>query len=743
MVSEQKEKKLTDREKLIALLAKKKNYQLSPKLQPNSQQDGRFPASYSQQRIWLIENINKSPQYNIPYVMRVSGEFDILAAQSAINSIIKRHKPLRMSFSSEESRLFQVVKNDFKFEISLYSIDEADPVCRQNMIDAIIDKECKYIFDLDQDLMIRAAYLQLSEPKSGVLVFNMHHIASDGWSMGIFVNEFVAQYEAIKHHRAEPFVPLEIQYTDFAIWQRELVESDKLKEQIKYWSRQMSDVPYVHSLPLSKARPKIKQYEGGSVNKRLSPLLSQQLLQLSKKLDVTPFMLLHAAIGLVFSRHGNSQDIVIATPVAGRSKPELEPLIGYFANTLVLRTNTGHVSFEDYLHHVKQVNLDAQANQDIPVEQVIELCQLPRSMQHTPLFQIMFSMDTNEQKDLNIPGLTFSPYEKDNGVIVKFDLEINADITQDIISLNWNFDCSIFTESYIEILSEHLHRLLIEINNAPTGNLVDFTFLSNDETHYLLHELNDTQVEHSRLTCVHKLFELTAARSPDSVAAIFGNKQLTYGELNQRANQLAHYLVEHRAVTSDHLVGICVERSLEMLVAILAILKAGGAYVPLDPNYPNKRLAYMLEDADLTTVLTIEGLKGQIPLSERQAVYLDSEEMLEKLAKQKIENIELAFLSPNNLAYVIYTSGSTGKPKGVMVEHRNVANFLLSMQKKPGIDARETLLAVTSISFDIHVLELFLGFMVFVDLGFQLQVLLVEFGGTLLDPGFEKVVGFL
>jgi len=699
-------KKLTDRERLIALLKKKNKQTLE--IEPVTQHDGRLPASCSQQRLWLIENMVRSPQYNIPYVMRLSGNFDIDAAETAINRIIQRHQPLRTVFEKGESGLLQVIKDEFTFKFSVYHIEQADSASQQETLNSIVNNECNYIFDLSKDLMIRADLIRHTGRDSAVLVFNMHHIASDGWSMGIFVNEFVTQYQATLQQHADPLAPLKYNYADFSHWQKEFIASEKLEAQINYWREQMRDVPHLHSLPLSHARPKVKGYKGGSVHRKLSPELSKQLLSLAKTLKVTPFILLHATLGLLIARHGNSNDIVIATPVAGRSRPEFESLIGYFTNTLVLRTNTEHQNFEEYLAHVKQVNLEAQANQDLPVERLIELCDLPRSMQHTPLFQILFSMDTTKPGELLIPSLSITPYEEQTDIVVKFDLEINADISNEIISLNWSYDSSIFDSSYVEALSDRLYRLLLQLNDNPAARMADLSLLSEQESHFLLHQLNSTQVEHASLACVHEMFERQVADTPDLVAVTCDDKPLTYGELNRKANQLARYLTEHRGVTPDSLVGICLERSVEMVTALLAILKAGGAYVPLDPTYPGSRLAYMVDDAKLTTVLTQGNLKNQAAMSASQAVYLDSEEVVSLVDKQSVDNLKHANLTVNNLAYVIYTSGSTGKPKGVMVEHRNVANFLLSMAKTPGIKSRDKLLAVTSISFDIHFLECFL-----------------------------------
>ena len=674
------------------------------------QSDEPIISSFAQQRLWFIDQLQEgSVEYNMPAALNIDGDFDVDVAEQAIKRIIQRHESLRTVFKATDDIPLQVIQAQFDFRITRYDLTHLDEKVQLREVNDLVIEDSLKVFDLSQDLMVRVSYVHLGteeHPVKDMLLINMHHIASDGWSMGVLLKEFVLQYQAILQGEADPLPPLLIQYADYAQWQREYLVEEVLEAQLSYWSKQLAEVPVVHGLPLNYTRPEIKSHQGAVVTSQLDNHLAQQLKQVANEHQLTPFMILHAALSLVLSQHSNSQDIVIGTPVANRMQAELEPLIGFFVNTLVLRVDTNHKQLTDYFAHVREINVDAQAHQDIPFEQLVEHCNVPRSLQHAPLFQITFNMNTNEQSELTIPGVSFTPVEG-SSVVAKFDLNISAQVTDNGIYFSWVYDVSLFSQAYIETLSEHLNRLLAGMLAAPTAKLCDLPMFSAQEIHYLTHELNNTQVDYPQDKLIHELFEEQTASNPNNIAVVFEDKQITYQELNEASNQLAHYLITQRQVKPDTLVGICVERSLDMMIGILGILKAGGAYVPLDSSYPKARLAYMLADAKLDTVITQTHLREQLSISEQCAVCLDDEIVMKVLGRQAIGNIfpHQLNLHSDHLAYVIYTSGSTGEPKGVMIEHSGVVNMVQGHQRIFKVSENSRVLNFSSLSFDAGVWE--------------------------------------
>lgn len=687
---------------------------------------GPLVVSFAQQRLWFIDQLDGgSSQYNMPVVMEVEGNFDVEVAEQAISRIIRRHEPLRTIFSELDGVPVQNIQNEFEFNLCRYDLSGLSEDTQKHKIEQLLSAQSSKTFDLSTDLMVRGIYIQLhtsAEKSQGVLLFNMHHIASDGWSMGILVKEFISQYQAIVNTQPDPLSPLAIQYADFAHWQNSLFAAGAIDSQLEYWRQQLADAPAVHGLGLAYPRPETKKHAGILVDAHLDHEISLKLQQLAKEHDVTPFMLIHAAVALVLSRHSNTQDIVIGTPVANRMKTELEPLIGFFVNTLVLRVNTDFEHFEDYLNHVKQVNMAAQENQNVPFEQIVDLCKVHRSAQYSPLFQIMLSMDTNEQEEIAIPGVTFRQLPEPE-VAVKFDLDISAQVTQSGIEFSWCFDKSLFNREYIENLSDHLNRLLTGIAQAPSSALSDFSMLSEQEVRHLTRELNDIQTGYQQDQLIHELFEEQVEQNPENIALWFEDKQLTYRELNQLSNQLAYYL-RTQGVIAETLVGICIDRSLEMVVAILAILKAGGAYVPLDPNNPKARLEYILQDTKLKHILIQPSMMTKIYFDDDvQLISLNWQSLITSYTGYGQTNlVRLAANTETHLAYILYTSGSTGQPKGVLQTHNNVSRLFLATEPDFNFDHQDVWCLFHSIAFDFSVWELWGA---------------LNFGGKLLIPSHE------
>jgi len=617
----------------------------------------RQSLSFAQQRLWFIDQMDGgSSQYNMAGSMRVKGLFNESVAEQAFSRIIERHETLRTVFVNSEEGPMQVIRDQFSFKLTRIDLTHLSPERQDIELRQATTEDAAKVFDLSEDLMVRVSFIRLSAEEGGLL-FNMHHIASDGWSVGVFVKEFAHQYESILNHQPNPYEPLSIQYADYAHWQRKWLAGEVLEEQLSYWEKQLADLPQVHGLPLERVRPKDQTFKGEQVEFTTDLAMMNALKKLALSHNATLFMALHGAFSLLISRHSNSTDIVMGTPVANRLQKELEPLIGFFVNTLVLRADcSGNPSFSDYLNHIKTVNLDAQANQDVPFEHLVERLKPARSTSHSPLFQIMLSMDNNDNTKMKLPGLVLSSLEA-TGVVAKFELTLHAKETEQGLYFNFEYNSDLFDVGTIERLSAHFNILLQSIVDNPNGLIAELPMLSEQEQHYLLHTLNDTQVDYPQDQCIHELFEEQVIKTPDNVALVFEEQQLTYAELNHKANRLAHYLRE-QGVKADILVGICVERSLEMVVGILAILKAGGAYVPLDPSYPQSRLDYMVADSGIKLLLTQYHLKERLEAESLKILELDDESLQQTLqAYSAINLLRAKVQSPDNLAYVIYTSG--------------------------------------------------------------------------------------
>jgi len=680
------------------------------------------PLAFSQERLWFIDQLNMGrTQYNMPLALHVVGKFDVEIANTVMKEIVTRHQVLRTVYQQGEQSSVQTVCHEFNFSVNKHDVSQLASKQKSSAIMKLMEEDQRLEFNLREDLMVRASYITTKHGigEEGVLLFNMHHIASDGWSIGILINEFTTRYQAIQNNQPNPFTPLAIQYADYAIWQKKWLAENILEKQLTYWKKQLADIPTLHQLPLDNPRPAEKNNEGALVVGNLPLVMSEKISKFSKVHQLTPFMFMHAALAFILAKNSNQHDIVIGTPVANRLQSELEPLIGFFVNNLVLRSAHHFTELSDYLAHIREVNLMAQSHQDVPFEQLVDTCKTERSLNYTPLFQISFSMNTNEVIEQKIDGLSFTTMES-NTHHVKFDLDVSAQFSNKGLTLHWLYDTAIFNKASIEKLNDQLLRLITNMvkghsnemsstdKTISPSNTLNIDFLSKENIQQQLVDWNDTQVSYPVNNCIHQLFEAQAEQHPNNIAVVFKESSLTYRALNEQANQLAAYLIAERNITPDTLVGLCVERSLDMIIGIFAILKAGGAYVPLDPDYPQARLAYMIDDAQLNSILTTRSVMIITPIDVEKAVCLDDKVTQNTLATYPTENFTNAQLTPQHLAYVIYTSGSTGQPKGVMVEHQQSVNFIYSMKSLFDFKASDKLLAVTSISFDVHTSEVFL-----------------------------------
>lgn len=677
-------------------LSESKLQAVRPDIRKAVRDEKGMPLSFAQQRLWFIDKLRGgSREYNMPVALEVVGDLDEKAASLAIQAVIDRHEVLRTVFYDSGDGVLQHIVEDPQFTLQQINLSHLSGQAQRDQLERLLLNDAQQIFDLSRDLMVRVSSILLSEgsenaPQKSVLMFNMHHIASDGWSMEILTKEFVTHYQGIVSGASVSMAPLEIQYADFAVWQRNFLQGDVLEAQSAYWQEQLEGIPSEHSLPLDFERPKTKQFEGVTMFAHLSNEVGEALVNVANTHKMTPFMLMHGALALVLSRHSNSRDIVVGTPVANRLQAELEPIIGFFANTLVLRVDTGAPSLGEFLKQVREVHFGAQEYQDMPFEQLVEGLNIPRDTSHSPVFQIMITTGTsqdarpNSTAPISIPGLKLTPLDSD-ATVAKFDLSIHFNIDDTGVDMRWTYDTALFKPSTISKLMKHLKRCLngiaeLDKTSVYDMSLIDMPMLSKLETHYLVNKFNNTHIAYPQDVCLHQDIESNAATTPDQIAVICGEQQVSFAELNNRANQLAHHLIDDCDVQPGQLVGLCTSRSVDMVIGILAILKAGAAYVPLDPSYPEARMKYILDDAKLRTVLVQSAHASCLPEITLRKVLLDGEQYID--CSTYDPDITFAQPAAEQIAYVIYTSGSTGKPKGVCQTHGTLMSFCYEFEEQ-------------------------------------------------------------
>jgi len=663
----------------------------------------RLPMSFAQQRLWFLEQMERElTAYNMSYAWRLSGSLNTEALRRALEAIVRRHEPLRTTFVMQDGEPVQVVGSSERFMLPVEDLGSFEPGPQEAEIVLRFRLEAERPFDLTCDLMLRASLLCLSEDEH-VLLLTMHHIASDGWSLSVLWRELNVLYDAFDRG-ADPQLPeLPVQYADYAEWQRQELQGPRLEQGLKYWRDQLEGVP-VLEMPTDYVRPLVPTYRGAHCEFRLSKELVDQLKSLSQREGVTLHMLLLAAFQTLLSRYSGQDDIVVGTPIAGRSHVALEDMIGFFVNTLALRTDlSGNPTFLELLGRVREVSLAAYDHQDLPFEKLVEELRPDRHLSRSPLVQVLFQLLSFSDTGLDLRNLDVSrlPASSER---VRFDLEMHLWQQPHTIRGSVVYSTDLFDTATIERMSNHFVTLLEGIVADADQRLSELPLLTESERHQLLVEWNDTAAEYPSERCVHELFEQQVERTPDAVAVVFEDEELTYRELNGRANRLAHHLRE-LGVGPETLVGLCLERSPELVVGILGILKASGAYVPLDANLPHQRLEFMLQDARLRFLVTQRGLLYRIPVTIEHPVFLSPNESV--FTALSVANPQSG-VGPDNLAYTMYTSGSTGRPKGVQIPHSAVVNFLTAMATQPGLTSQDRLLSVTTPTFDISVLELLL-----------------------------------
>ena len=668
-----------------------------------------LPLSLAQQRLWFIDQLEGAEvAYNIQGAVNLRGELDQSTLQAALDTIVFRHEVLRTVFQSIDGNAVQVIANEASFALQFTEVSAPSAHERETILQQLATQEAQTRFDLSKGPLIRGLLVRTA-PEDHVLLVTMHHIVSDGWSIGLLFHELATLYEAYHEGGTDPLPPLVIQYADYAQWQRRQVAATQ--GQLDYWKQQLNGAPGLLELPTDRSRPPKQSYAGVSIPLALTTELSAGVKALAKQHDVTLFMTLYTAWAILLARLSGQDDVVIGVPVANRQRVELEGLIGFFVNTLPLRAQlTDDVSVSELLSRVKDMTLDAYKHQEVPFSEVIEAVRPARSLSHSPIFQVMFMLQNNVPTEVqSASGLSF----RETGEYIagginnaRFDLSLSLEEAGDQFVGALNYSTDLFDRATVERWIEYFKAVVAGMIQDASSKVNALSLLGSRERRQVLQEFNATSVEYPANKLVHQLFEEQVRKTPQTLAVIYEDEQLTYAELNRKANQLARYL-RRQGVGPDQPVAICVERSLEMVVGLLGIMKAGGAYVPLDPSYPSERLEYMLNDAAPRLILTQEHIKSTLPATAAQVIALDTQwNEIAEFEDTDIDSQTLG-LTPRNLAYVIYTSGSTGQPKGVMNEHRGVVNRLDWMQDRYRLNQDDRILQKTPFSFDVSVWEFF------------------------------------
>ncbi len=681
-----------------AQTAEEKRARLAERLRQASRRENQSPLSFAQQRLWFLDQLHpNSPLYNVPSVLRLTGSLDVIALDQSLRNIIKRHETLRTRFVCSAETPVQVISNQFDFALRVVDMPNAAEA------DKWIREEVRRPFNLaSTESLLRASLVRLAS-NDHMLVLNLHHIASDEWSLNVLFRELEEFYKAQIENRKAQLPELPIQYSDYADWQKQKLSGESVQDQLQYWKTQLAGSPPITELMTDKPRERTPAFRGRTVTRRLSPDLGPRLKQLSAERQSSLFMVLMAAFQALVHRYTSLEDVVVGTPVSGRNSLETEGLIGFFVNTLLLRANlAGNPTFDELLQRVRAAALGAYAHQDLPFERVVESLRPERSLAHLAFTRLMFALQAKTVNNgaMTLPGLQVEHVETDTGT-AKFDLTfVVQDFGSSMVALV-EYDCDLFEQGTMERLLEHYENLLRSVVIEPVRRLSDLPILGEAERRRVLVEWNDNATDYPRQQCIHELFEAQARATPAAVALVFGRETMTYGELNESANRLARVIARQKFDPAAP-IAICMERSPSMIIGLLAILKAGGAYVPMDTRYPKERLAFMLSDTRTGVLLTQQSLLRHLPHRGLRAICLDAD--ADEIQRESAENLPNR-TKPTDTAYIIYTSGSTGQPKGVAVPHLGV-NRLVFKTNYIQLDATDRIAQVSNMSFDAATFEI-------------------------------------
>jgi amino acid adenylation domain-containing protein len=663
------------------------------------------PLSFAQQSLWLVDKLTPGQAgYHLPCALRLTGPLNHAALEQSIQEIARRHESLRTTFRIIEGQPRQMIAPVLRVPFDVADMQHLAEGEREERARQRIDAEMARPFDLEQGPLVRVTLLRLAE-NDALLVVIMHHTITDGWSKDILVSELTTLYAAFSTGQPSPLPELPIQYADYALWQRERLQGEQMERLLTYWKKQLSGAPEVLELPSDHPRPAVYSFRGGYLPFQMPAALVEQLKTLSQQERSTLFMTLLAAFQTLLARYTGRDDIVVGSPIANRARAETEGLIGYLVNMLVLRaTFTDHISFRDLLRQVRATALEAYAHQDMPIEKLVEVLQPQRSLSYNPLFQALFAVEKAPPSHLEAGKLTWQAVDV-GSTVAKVDLALNLQEDEQGWSGAFEYSTDLFEKATIERLLGHWLTLLEGIASNPDQPVATLPLLTQAEQQQILVDWNQTDAPYPADRCFHHLFEEQAARIPDALAAAYGKEQVSYRQLNERANQLAHHL-RQLGVGPETLVGLYMSRSITLLVGLLGIMKAGGAYVPLDPTYPAERIAFMLADSQVRLVVTETAGLHHIPEHHAQVVLLDND--WPEIAQQRTENPD-SQVNADNLAYMIYTSGSTGRPKGVLITHRGVPNLAEMLRQAYQIEPGCRVLEIASFSFDASVADMLMA----------------------------------
>ena len=676
-----------------------------PAIKPRANRDSA-ELSFAQQRLWFLDQLApESAQYNVPRALRLAGALDIDALQRSVNELVLRHEPFRTHFQVFGGTVRQIISADGQVPLAVTDLSNQPANQKEAEAKQLAQAEAAQPFDLSRGPLMRARILRLAEQEH-VLLLTTHHIVSDAWSAGILFNELGEFYNAFTNGQPAALLPLAIQYADYAEWQREWLQGEELERQLVYWREQLGGVTGVLDLPTDQPRSSVQSARGDYKFLTLSKDLSGGLVALSKHEGATLFMTLLAAFQILLWRYSGQEDIVVGSPIAGRNRAEIEGLIGFFINTLALRTNlSGNPTFKELLARVRETAIGAYMHQDLPFEKLVEELHPERDLGRNPLFQVMFQFQNTLNPRLDLTGLTVTPLDVSTET-AKFDLMLAVREENGELVCVMEYSTELFAGETVERMLDHYATLLAGIVANPDERIASSPLMTEAERRQITLEWTDTQTEFPELQAeqsVHQLFEQQAARTPNDVAVIFENERITFGELNARANRLAQ-LLRRRGAGPEVRVAICVERSVNMIVGLLGILKAGAAYVPLEPNYPRERMSYILEDSQARLLLTQESLLASLPPSGGTVICLD--DIAAELTRESGSNFASG-VTAENAAHVIYTSGSTGLPKGVVSSHAASVNRFAWMWRQYPFTPGEVCCQKTSLSFVDSIWEIF------------------------------------
>ncbi len=663
---------------------------------------GPMPLSFSQERLWFLDQLQPgNAAYNIPQILNVRGALDVGGFRRSLEALVRRHESLRTSFPASAGKPTQVIHDSIPVEIPVVDLGGLPEVRREEALWPLLREEVRAPFDLSNGPVFRARLFRMS-PALHTLALTLHHIVSDDWSRMIMTREWTTLYSSLVSGEAAVLPELPVQLADYAAWQRGWMSGPVLEEELAFWRRCLGTDSPILDLPTDRPRPAVMDFAGDGLSVWMPLSLAEGVNELCRAEGVTQFMVVMAAFQLLLSRYARQERVSVGTPIAGRSRTEIEGLIGFFVNTLVIRTDlSGDPSFRDYLRRVRQLALDVFDHQEAPFEKVVEAVQPERNRSYAPLFQVVFAMQNVPPQALQVGGLEFEVPYIDTGA-VKADLDLDVVDSGDGLFAAISYARALFDRTTVQRLLGHLEMILTAVCRDADRRLSEIPLMTVGESHQLLQEWNDTVVAPAEGLPLHRLFEARVAAAPEATAVVHAGERLTYAELDRRANRLARHL-QSLGVGPEVIVGLCTDRSFDLVVGVLGILKAGGAFLPLDPAYPIERLAFLMRDSQVTVLVSQEPLTDALPVHWGFTVYLDRER--ETIAGQDGAGLD-GGTTAHNAAYVIYTSGSTGQPKGVVVPHRGLHNLAAEQERCFGVGPESRVLQFSSASFDASVFEM-------------------------------------